>query len=216
MRTMLVIGAGRFGTQLAEKLTELGSEVLVVDKDEDAVMKVEPFVTRAQIGDCMDGDVLESLGVRNFDVCFVCISDNFQSSMEITSMLKEHGARYVVSKADRDIQAELLKKIGADDVVYPERDMARRAAVRYSARGAFDYIELSPEYAIYELTPPSGWVGSSVRKMDVRSRHRINIIGIKENGRVMPLTSADHIFAADEHLIIAGEQRDILRMIDKG
>lgn len=216
MRTMLVIGAGRFGSQLAAKLTELGCEVLVVDKDEDAVMKVEPHVTRAQIGDCMDGDVLESLGVRNFDVCFVCISDNFQSSMEITSMLKEHGARDVVSKADREIQAELLKKIGADEVVYPERDMARRAAVRYSAKGAFDYIELSPEYAIYELTPPASWVGSSVRKMDVRSRHRINIIGIKENGRVMPMTSADHIFSADEHLIIAGERRDIVRMIDKG
>lgn len=213
---MLVIGAGRFGSQLAAKLTELGSEVLVVDKDEDAVMKVEPYVTRAQIGDCMDDDVLESLGVRNFDVCFVCISDNFQSSMEITSMLKEHGARTVVSKADRAIQAELLKKIGADEVVYPERDMAKRAAVRFSAKGAFDYIELSPEYAIYELTPPASWVGHSVRKMDVRSRHRINIIGVKENGRVMPMTSADHIFESDEHLIIAGEQRDILRMIDKG
>jgi trk system potassium uptake protein TrkA len=144
MRTMLVIGAGRFGSKLAVKLKELGNEVMLVDVNEEAVQKLAPFVTRVQIGDCMDRDVLAELGVRNFDVCFVCISDNFQSSMEITSLLKELGAPYVVAKSDREIHAGLLKKIGADDVVYPERDMAQRTAVRYSARGAFDYIELSP------------------------------------------------------------------------
>lgn len=215
MRSMLVIGAGRFGYPLAVKLAELGHEVMAVDRDEDAIARIEPHVTRAQIGDCMDRDVLASLGVRNFDVCFVCISDNFQSSMEITSLLKELGAKCVVSKADRDIQAGLLRKIGADDVVYPERDMAGRTAVRYSARGAFDYIELSPEYAIFELSTPASWVGRSVRELDVRSRHRINIIGVKRDGAVIPLTSADHVFDPGEHLLIAGERRDILQMMDK-
>ena len=180
MRSMLVIGAGRFGKNLAIKLTELGNEVLVVDVNEDAVEKISPFVTRAQIGDCVDKDVLLALGVRNFDVCFVCISDNFQSSLEITSLLKELGAPYVVSKSERDIHADLLNKIGADEVVYPERDMARRTAVRFSARGVFDYIELSPEYVIVEIAPPSTWVGHTIRDLNVRSKYSISVIGLRK------------------------------------
>lgn len=212
---MLVIGAGRFGKNLAIKLTELHNEVMIVDVDEEAVQKLEPFVTRVQIGDCMDKDVLAQLGVRNFDVCFVCISDNFQSSMEITSLLKELGAPYVVSKSDREIHADLLKKIGADDVVYPERDMAQRTAVRYSAQGAFDYIELSPEYAIMEIVPPDHWIGRNIRELDVRMQHRVNVIGIRNGKHILPLISADHVFKVQEHIIVAGEQKDILKMISK-
>ena len=215
MRTILVIGCGRFGRHLALKFSELGNEVLVVDKDEKLINEIAPFVTRAQIGDCMDENVLRSLGVGNFDLCFVCISDNFQSSLEITSLLKELGARYVVAKTNRDIHAKFLKKIGADDVIYPERDMAQRTAVRYSARYAFDYIELTPEYAILELLPPGAWVGRSVRDIDVRNRHKVNVIGFKKEGRIVPLTSADHVFRADEHLIVAGGKADIVRLVDK-
>ncbi len=215
MRSMLVIGAGRFGKNLAVKLTELHNEVMLVDMDEEAVQKLESLVTRVQIGDCMDRDVLAQLGVRNFDVCFVCISDNFQSSMEITSLLKELGAPYVVAKSDREIHAGLLKKIGADDVVYPERDMAQRTAVRYSAKGAFDYIELSPEYAIMEMEPPENWIGRNIRELDVRTKHRVNVIGIRNGKHILPLISADHMFKKQEHIIVAGEQRDILKMINK-
>lgn len=215
MRSMLVIGAGRFGSNLATKLTELGNEVLVVDKDEDAINKLSPLVTRVQIGDCMDLDSLRTLGVRNFDICFVCISENFQSSMEITSLLKELGAAYVVSKTDRDIHADLLRKIGADDVVYPERDMARRTAMRYSAHGAFDYIELSAEYAIMEISVPAPWVGRRIRDLDVRSRHNVNVVGIREGEKVKPLTSADHVFTTEEHLIVSGEHKDIIRMMNQ-
>ena len=124
MKSILVIGLGRFGRHLAIKLTELGNEVMVVDTNEDAVDKITGIVTRAHIGDCMDEDVLRSLGVSNFDICFVCISNNFQSSLEITSLLKDLGAPYVVSKTDRDIHAKFLLKIGADDGIYPGRDMA--------------------------------------------------------------------------------------------
>ena len=215
MRSMLVIGAGRFGKNLAIKLTELHNEVMLVDVNEEAVQKMEPFVTRVQIGDCMDRDVLAELGVRNFDVCFVCISDNFQSSMEITSLLKELGAPYVVSKSDREIHADLLKKIGADDVVYPERDMAQRTAVRYSAKGAFDYIELSSEYAIVEVEPPENWIGRNIRELDVRTKHRVNVIGVRNGKHILPLISADHVFQKQEHIIVAGEQKDILKMISK-
>ena len=216
MRSMLVIGAGHFGKNLAIRLTQLGNEVMLVDMDEDALHSLEPLVTRVQIGDCMDKDVLNELGVRNFDVCFVCISDNFQSSMEITSLLKELGARYVVAKADRDIHAGLLKKIGADDVVSPERDMAQRTAARFSAHGAFDYIELSPEYAIMEIVPPTEWVGRNLRDLKIRTEHRVNIIGIRADAKhILPMTSAEHIFTAQEHIIIAGEHKDIVKLINK-
>jgi len=212
---MLIIGAGRFGSHLAVKLTELGNEVMVVDIDEEAVDKLVPFVTRVQIGDCMDSEVLEELGVRNFDVCFVCISDNFQASMEITSLLKEMHAPHIVAKSDRAIHAGLLKKIGADEVVYPEQDMAQRTAVRYSARGAFDYIELSPEYAIMEIASPAEWTGHEIRELDVRTKHRVNVIGVRSGKHILPLISPDHVFKMEEHLIVAGEQKDILKLLNK-
>lgn len=215
MRSMLVIGAGRFGSNLAVKLTQLGNEALVIDMDEDVINKLTSQVTRAQIGDCMDADSLRALGVRNFDVCFVCISDNFQSSMEITSLLKELGAKRVVSKTDSAIHADLLRKIGADDVVYPERDMAQRTAVRYSARGAFDYIELSPEYAIMEIAVPHSWVGRRIKELDVRARHSINVIGTRIGEKIAPVVSAEHIFGDGEHLIVAGEHKNIISVMNK-
>lgn len=212
---MLVIGLGRFGTHLATKLTQLGNEVLVIDRDEDSVNKIEPYVTRAQIGDCMNEDVLRALGVGNFDVCFVCISENFQSSLEITSLLKELGAPFVVSKADREIHAKFLKKVGADEVIYPERDMAQRTAMRYSSRNAFDYFEVSPEYALIEMLPLESWTNKTLRELDLRTKHRVNVIGIKIDGKVNPLVSADHVIVADEHVLIAGLKSDILRLMDK-
>jgi trk system potassium uptake protein TrkA len=215
MQSMLVIGLGRFGKHLALKLMELGNEVMVVDKDEDSVTEIASLVTRAQIGDCMEKDVLQSLGVSNFDVCFVCISDDFQSSLEITSLLKEMGAQMVISKTNRDIHAKFLLKIGADDVIYPERDMAQRTAIKYSAKNAFDYIELTPEYAIFEIKIPENWIGKTLKELDIRSRHNINVIGRKVKNDVIPVTSADHVFTEDEHLLIAGRKRDLLELMDK-
>ncbi len=214
MRSILVIGLGRFGTHLAIKLAELGNEVMVVDVNEEAVEKVASVVTRAQIGDCMDPDILSALGIGNFDVCFVCISDNFQSSLEITSLLKEMGAKNVIAKTDREIHAKFLLKIGADNVIYPERDMAQRTAIKYSATNSFDYIELTPEYAIFELLVPPTWVGKTVKELSVRTRHNINIIGLKKNGKVTPMTNPEHIFSEQEHLLIAGSKEDLLKMID--
>jgi len=215
MRSVLIIGAGRFGGNLAEKLVDLKNEVMLVDRNEEVINRLAPKVTRAQIGDCMDKDVLAALGVRNFDICFVCISDNFQSSMEITSLLKELGASYVVPKCDGDLHAELLLKIGADEVVYPERDMAWRTAARFSAKGAFDYIELSPEYALIEIAPPASWVGHSLKELNVRSQYGFNVIGVRVNGKVIPLTSAEHIFREDGHVLITGSQDQIHRVMDK-
>lgn len=210
MRSMLVIGLGRFGTALALRFESLGNEVMVIDCDENAVNKIAPFVTKANIGDCMDESVLDALGVDNFDVCFVCISENFQSSLEITSLLKDKGAKFVVSKADRDIHAKFLKKIGADAVVYPEKDMANRAAMKYTSPNIFDYVDLGEEYAILEIVTPRAWVGKTIKELDIRSSHKTNIIGVKRENKTELLLNPDHIFEKDEHLIVAGHRRDIL------
>lgn len=215
MRSFLIIGLGRFGTHLALKLMELGNEVMIVDKNEDTVNNLASHVTRALVGDCMEDGVLESLGVSNFDFCFVCISDDFQSSLEITSLLKDLGARTVISKTNRDIHAKFLLKIGADHVIYPERDMAQRAAFKYSAKNAFDYIELTPEYAIIEVEAPVKWIGKTLRELDIRSRHNINVIGRKTGDTVIPVMSADHVFEYGEHLVLAGSKKDLLQLMDK-
>lgn len=212
---MLVIGLGRFGTGLAKRLCELGNEVMAIDRCEHNVNEVAEYVTAAQIGDCMDIEVLKSLGVDNYDVCFVCISEDFQSSLEITSNLKDLGAKHVVSKADREIHAKFLLKVGADEIVYPERDMAGRSAAKYSAKGAFEYVELTPEYAIFEAEMPESWVGRSLRDMDIRSRHNINVIGLKKDGRVTPVTNPDHLFEKAEHLLIAGGKDDLMKFLNK-
>lgn len=215
MKSMLVIGLGRFGRNLSTKLSELGNEVMVIDKDEERVARMAPIVTASQIGDCQDADVLKALGVANYDICFVCVSDDFQCSLEVSSMLKEMGARYVVARADRENQTKFLKKIGADEVIHTERDMAVRAAVKYSARNAFDYIELTPEYSIFEIETPTEWLGKSVSDVGVRNKYNVNVIGVKENGEIIPLTRADHIFSKKEHLIIAGTKKDSIRLMDK-
>ena len=213
MKSMLVIGLGRFGTHLAMMLMEMGNEVMVVDRDEAIVDQIANHVTRAKIGDCMDEDVLRDLGVSNFDVCFVCISEDFQSSLEITSLLKELGAPMVIAKSDRDIHAKFLLKIGADAVIHPERDMAQRAAVKYSSESIFDYFELTPEYAIFEIEVLPDWVGRPLRDLDLRSRYNINVIGTKINDKVIPITSPERVFSKGEHLFVAGSKKTLAQLI---
>lgn len=213
MQSMLVIGLGRFGSNLALELAEQGNEVMCVDRNEAPVNQIAPHVTAAQIGDCTDEMVLEALGVDQYDVCFVCISEDFQSSLEITSLLKEHGARKVVSKADRDIHAKFLRKIGADDVVYPERDMAQRAAMRFTMNSVADYIELADDYALFELEVPDDWAGRSALDLNVRARFNLNIIGIKNDDHVVPYTDAKQPFRYGDHLLVCGSTADIKRMI---
>lgn len=209
--TFLVIGLGRFGSNLALRLMDSGNEVMVLDNDEDTVNHIAPHVTQAKIGDCMDEEVLRSLDPASFDFCFVCISDNFQSSLETTSLLKELGAPMVVAKADRDLHARLLLKIGADEVVFPERDMAQRVAMRFSINGAMEYVELAPGYAIIELDVPDHWAGQTIIDLDIRKRWNVNVIGRKEEGAIRPI-DASFVFAADTHILVAGRPDDIARM----
>lgn len=180
MKSILVIGMGRFGQHLCENLGKLDNQIMAVDMQEERLEPVLPYVVSAKIGDCTNELVLKSLGVDNFDICFICIGNNFQNSLEVTSMIKEMGARYVVSKANRDIHARLLLKNGADEVVYPDRDVAEKAAVRYSANHVFDYTELSAGVSIYEILPLPAWAGKSIKELNIRQVYGISIIGVKD------------------------------------
>lgn len=215
MKSILIIGLGRFGRHLCRKLMSLNNEVMVVDRDEQAVSAVADDVTSAQIADCTDEDVLQSLGVHNFDLCFVCIGSDFTSSLLITSLLRDMDAKRIISKASRDIQAKLLLRNGADEVVYPERDSAERMAVRLSAQNVFDYIELTEEYSIYEIPPLENWIGRSVRDVDVRNRFKINILAVKAGGELRPLPGAEYVFTGKEHLLALASREDARKLLRK-
>ncbi len=215
MKSILIIGLGKFGRHLCRNLAELGNEVMVVDQKEEVLEDLLPIVTSAKIGDCTNEEVLRSLGVANFDLCFVCIGTNFQSSLEITSLIKEMGARYVISKANRDIHAKFLLKNGADEVIYPDRDIAEKLAVRHSANHVFDYIELTDDYSIYEIPPLTEWLGKSIRDVNFRVKYQVSILGTKKGEEVKLLPSADHVFAADEHLMVIGKKEDIERILKR-
>lgn len=213
MKTVLIIGLGRFGRHLATRMAKLGNEVMVVDQDAEVVEKLLPIVTDGKIGDCTDEEVLRSLGVNNYDICFVCTGSSFQSSLEITDQLKVLGAKKVISKADRDIQAKFLLKNGADEVVYPNRDIAEKMAVRCSMNNVFDYVELSQGYSIYEIPPLPKWVGRTVSEVDIRRQYSLSIISTKKAGKLDMLPGAGHVIEADEHLVVIGLQKDIDRVV---
>lgn len=215
MKSILIIGMGRFGTHLCMDLSKLDNEIMIVDHEEEKLEDLLPYVTSAKIGDCTNEKVMKSLGVGNFDLCFVCIGSNFQSSLEITSLLKEFGASYVVSKANRDIHAKFLLRNGADEVIYPDRDIAEKVAVRFSANQVFDYVELGDGYSIYEIAPLPEWIGKSVREINVRVKYNINIIGIKGDSGISLTPGADYIFQNGEHLMIIGSQKDIAKIVKK-
>lgn len=215
MKSILMIGMGKFGHLLCMNMAELDNEIMIVDEEEERLADLLPIVTSAQIGDCTNVEVLKSLGIRNFDVCFVCISGNFQNSLEITSLLKEMGAAYVVSKAERDIQAKFLLRNGADEVIYPERDIAERAAKKFSSDHVFDYLELTDDYGIYEIPLLKEWLGHSIRELNFRARYQVNILGIKTGEELSLLPSADHIFEKDQHLMVIGKKKDVDKILHR-
>ena len=215
MKSILMIGMGKFGHLLCMNMAELDNEIMIVDEDEERLSDLLPIVTSAQIGDCTNVEVLKSLGIRNFDVCFVCISGNFQNSLEITSLLKELGASYVVSKAERDIQAKFLLRNGADEVIYPERDTAERAAKKFSSDHVFDYLELTDDYGIYEIPLLKEWLGHSIRDLNFRVRYQVSILGIKKGEDLDLLPSADHIFEKDQHLMVIGKKKDVDKILHR-
>ncbi|MDD2573648.1 MAG: TrkA family potassium uptake protein [Bacillota bacterium] len=213
MKTILVIGIGRFGKHLSRKLIKIGNEVMVVDKDEEKLSELLPLAASAQIGDCTKEEVLRSLGISNFDLCFVCVGSSFQNSLEITSLLKDLGAKYVISKASRDIHIKFLLRNGADEVIDPEKDIAEKLAVRCSANNIFDYIELTKDISIYEIPPAESWIGKSIKEVNFRAKYHVSILATKVDDKISLLPSADYIFRPDEHLMVIGRHSDVERIL---
>lgn len=211
MKSILLIGLGRFGRHIAMKLDEMHHQVMAVDREEERVNAVLPYVTNAQIGDGTKEEFLESLGIGNFDVCIVAIGDNFQSSLETTSLLKELGAKMVVSRAARDVHAKFLLRNGADEVVYPEKQLAAWTAIRYSADHIFDYVELDEEHAIFEISIPKAWIGKTVGQLDIRNNHNINIMGFKHEGNMNLNIGSDTRIPAENTMLVLGSMKDIQR-----
>ena len=209
MKSILLIGLGRFGRHIAIKLDELNHQVMAVDNNESRVEAVLPYVRNAQIGDATNEDFIRSLGVRNFDVCIVAIGDNFQSSLETTSLLKELGAKMVVSRAARDVHAKFLLRNGADEVVYPERQLASWTAIRYSADHIFDYVELDEEHGIFEISIPDAWIGKTVGELDIRKKYNVNIMALRCNGVLDMNIASETLLGDDQTMLVLGNIKNI-------
>ena len=209
MKSILLIGLGRFGRHIAIKLDELNHQVMAVDNNESRVEAVLPYVRNAQIGDATNEDFIRSLGVRNFDVCIVAIGDNFQSSLETTSLLKELGAKMVVSRAARDVHAKFLLRNGADEVVYPEIQLASWTAIRYSADHIFDYVELDEEHGIFEISIPDAWIGKTVGELDIRKKYNVNIMALRCNGVLDMNIASETLLGDDQTMLVLGNIKNI-------
>lgn len=209
MRSILLIGLGRFGRHIALKLKELNNQVMAVDKCEERIDEILPYVTNAQIGDSTNEAFLKSLGIRNFDVCIVAIGNDFQGSLETTSLLKELGVKLVVSRAARDVQAKFLLRNGADEIVYPEKQLATWTAIRYSSEHIFDYIELNDTHSIFEIAIPESWVGKTIGAVDIRRKYSVNIMALKRNGQLEMSITSDTRLPADATMLVLGSNRDI-------
>ena len=215
MKSVLIIGMGVFGRHLALKMIELKNDVMIVDKDATIIEEMSIHVTDAQIGDCTKEEVLKALGVANFDMCFVTIGDTFQASLEITSLLKDLGAKYVISKTSKDIQAKFLLRNGANQVVFPDKDMAEKLAIRCSANNVLDYFFITDDYSIYEIPIVKAWAGQSIEVINVRKKHHINILLIKNGNSIMSLPKADYIFKQDDLIIVLGKSEDVVKLADE-
>ena len=213
MKSILIIGLGRFGRHMAKKFSEQNNDVMAIDINEERINNVLSVVTNALIGDATNEQFMETIGVRDFDLCVVAIGDNFQSSLETTALLKDLGAKFVLARASRDVHEKFLLRNGADDVIYTEKETAERLAVKYGSDNIFNYIELNDEYSIYEIAVPSSWLNKSILKVNVRSKYGISILATKQGNNIFPLPKPEHVFTDSESLMILGKNEDVSRFI---
>ena len=209
MKSVLLIGLGRFGRNTAIKLKELRHEVMAIDVKEERVADILPIVSNALIGDATNQTFLESLGVRDYDLCIVAIGDNFQASLEATSLLKEMGAKKVISRASSDVQTKFLLRNGADDVVYPEQQVAQWTAVRYSSDHIFDYLSIEDGYSIVEIDVPIKWIGKTIGELDIRNKYKLNIMAVKTDEKISMQIINTTQFSGTEKLLVLGKDADI-------
>ncbi len=209
MKSVLLIGLGRFGKHIARKLNELNHEVMAIDNNEERVNSVLSIVTNAQIGDSTNEEFLSSLGIRNFDACIVAIGDNFQNSLETAYLLKELGAKKVIARASRGVQEKFLLRNGADEVVYPEKQLASWTAIRCTSDNIIDYIELDDDYSIIEVGVPSEWNEKTIIDLDVRRKYGINILGVRENDTLNMNVDPDSVLSTEKSILVLGKNKAI-------
>lgn len=209
MKSVLLVGLGRFGKHIAMKLNALNCQVMAIDNNEERVNAALSYVTNAQIGDSTDEEFLSSLGIRNYDVCIVTIGDDFQNSLETVSQLKDLGAKKVIARASRGLQEKFLLRNGADEVVYPEKQLAAWTAIRCTSDHILDYIELDGECSIYELTVPDDWHGKTILELDIRKKYGINILGIREGGRLNMDVTPNTLLSTEKSVLVLGKQKAI-------
>ena len=211
MKTVLIIGAGQFGIHIAKRMEQLDCEIMAVDNDEERINAILPYVTSAQIGDSTNADFMSSLGIPDYDVCIVTISDSFQDSLETTALLKDLGARRVISRAQNDVQEKFLLRNGADQTVYPEKQTAIRLATREAADDVLDVFQVDRDINIYEVQVPKAWINKTIMELDIRKKHNMNIIAVRVNDQlVMP--RPDMILTADNIIFLIGNVKDIKRV----
>ena len=213
MKNVLLIGLGRFGRHMAQKMADMNHQILAIDKDEHRIQEAMSYVTNAQIGDATDPALIDSLGVRDFDLCVVTMSHDLQASLEITALLKEKGAPFVLVRVARDTHARFLLACGADEIIYPEKQIADWAAVRYTGDHVYDYTRLSPDHAIYETEIPDSWIGHTVVDLGVRQRYRLNILALRRNGNVDPMFGPSTVLQAGDRIILLGSDKDVQKFL---
>ena len=210
MKSVLILGVGEFGATIARRMNYLGCDVLAIDSNEERINEIMPYVTGARIGDCCNRELLESLGVNNFDVCIVAVGGLFQTSLEATCTLKELGAEFVMARATNDVQMKFLKMVGADEVAYPEKQTAIRIATKYASDTILDFIQLDSNYSIYELLIPKDWFGRSLIQIDIRKKYNVNIITVKRGEKVF-IPMANMPFESGDIVFVIGEIKDIFK-----
>lgn len=213
MKSVLIIGMSTFGQHLLVELYKRNCSVMIADINEKLVTEMMSYAVSANIADCTNEDVLRSFGVDEFDCCFVCLGGNFTEALEVSTLLKELGATRVISEVNRKLEKKFLLKNGADEVIYPEEDLAVRVAERESRDNIFDAIELSDGYSIYEISVPPNWAGKSLKELRIREKYNINIIAVKKEGHITPVLSPESRFSTGEHIITMCHQEDIKKFI---
>lgn len=212
MKSVLIIGAGQFGIHIAKRMTQLRCEIMVVDSEEERINTILPYVTNAQIGDSTNADFMRSLGIPDYDLCIVTISDSFQDSLETTALLKELGARKVISRAQNDVQEKFLLRNGADETVYPEKQTAIRLAVKESYDDILDVFQLDRNINIYEVRVPKAWNNRSIAELDIRKKHNLNIIAVRKDEQLV-LPTPDMILSTDAVILLLGNMKDIQKAL---
>lgn len=209
MKSILIIGLGRFGRHMAQKFIDNGHEVMGIDYNEDRADAAVGMIQQILIGDATDERFMESLGISNFDLVAIAIGENFQSVLEITVLLKDLGCKYIIARATRDVHRKLLLRNGADYVVYAEREIAERLAIKFGADNIFDYVELTPEIGIYEIAIPKKWIGRSILDLSIRTKYHVSVMATKRDGKIYPLPHPNHVFDTEESIMVMGTMDDV-------